>query len=70
MSRKKKPTAPTIRCAVYTRKSCEEGLDLEFNSLDAQRESGESTCSDGGRTGQCRERRLLPAASGTIRSFA
>jgi site-specific DNA recombinase len=31
-----------IRCAVYTRKSSEEGLDQEFNSLDAQREAGES----------------------------
>ena len=30
----------TIRCAVYTRKSNEEGLDLAFNSLDAQREAG------------------------------
>lgn len=31
---------PTIRrCAVYTRKSTEEGLDQEFNSLDAQREA-------------------------------
>lgn len=29
-----------LRCAVYTRKSTEEGLDQEFNSLDAQRESG------------------------------
>jgi site-specific DNA recombinase len=32
-------TRPKIRCAVYTRKSTEEGLDKEFNSLDAQRES-------------------------------
>ena len=31
-----------VRCAIYTRKSSEEGLDLEFNSLDAQRESGEA----------------------------
>ena len=30
----------TIRCAVYTRKSSEEGLDQAFNSLDAQREAG------------------------------
>jgi site-specific DNA recombinase len=30
------------RCAIYTRKSTEEGLDQEFNSLDAQRESGEA----------------------------
>ncbi|QTH21588.1 recombinase family protein [Rhizorhabdus wittichii] len=28
-----------IRCAIYTRKSTEEGLDQEFNSLDAQREA-------------------------------
>jgi hypothetical protein len=34
--------APTVRCAVYTRKSTEEGLDQEFNSLDAQREAGEA----------------------------
>jgi DNA invertase Pin-like site-specific DNA recombinase len=31
-----------MRCAVYTRKSSEEGLAQEFNSLDAQRESGEA----------------------------
>ena len=30
------------RCAIYTRKSTEEGLDMEFNSLDAQREAAES----------------------------
>ena len=30
------------RCAIYTRKSTEEGLDQEFNSLDAQRESAEA----------------------------
>ncbi len=33
---------PLVRCAVYTRKSTEEGLEQEFNSLDAQRESGEA----------------------------
>jgi site-specific DNA recombinase len=31
-----------VRCAVYTRKSTEDGLDQEFNSLDAQREAGEA----------------------------
>jgi site-specific DNA recombinase len=31
-----------VRCAVYTRKSTEEGLDQEFNTLDAQREAGEA----------------------------
>jgi site-specific DNA recombinase len=32
----------TVRCAVYTRKSTEEGLDQEFNSLQAQREAAEA----------------------------
>lgn len=32
----------TIRCAIYTRKSSDEGLDQTFNSLDAQREACES----------------------------
>ena len=35
-------TARAIRCAIYTRKSTEEGLQQEFNSLDAQREAGEA----------------------------
>jgi site-specific DNA recombinase len=48
MGRTAKPQAPathrpesarTIRCAIYTRKSTEDGLEQEFNSLDAQREA-------------------------------
>ena len=35
-------SATAVRCAIYTRKSSEEGLEQEFNSLDAQRESGEN----------------------------
>ncbi len=35
-------TLPLVRCAIYTRKSTEEGLEQEFNSLDAQRESAEA----------------------------
>ena len=31
-----------LRCAIYTRKSTEEGLEQDFNSLDAQREAGEA----------------------------
>jgi DNA invertase Pin-like site-specific DNA recombinase len=39
----KRATAQTgIRCAIYTRKSSEEGLEQDFNSLDAQRESCEA----------------------------
>lgn len=32
----------TIKCAVYTRKSTDEGLEKEFNTLEAQREAGEN----------------------------
>ena len=64
----------TIRCAIYTRKSTEEGLEQQFNSLDAQRESAEAyiasqqhegwTCvptryDDGGFTGGNMERPAL-----------
>ena len=31
-----------VRCAIYTRKSSEEGLEQDFNSLDAQREACEA----------------------------
>ena len=37
----KPPTRP-LRCAIYTRKSTEHGLEQEFNSLDAQREAAEA----------------------------
>ena len=37
-----KSPARKFRCAVYTRKSSEEGLDMAFNSLDAQREACEA----------------------------
>jgi site-specific DNA recombinase len=39
---KPRQSVPLVRCAVYTRKSTEEGLEQEFNSLDAQREAGEA----------------------------
>ncbi|GIW81345.1 MAG: hypothetical protein KatS3mg105_3152 [Gemmatales bacterium] len=45
MKRRKSPAKPvtgTVRCAIYTRKSTDEGLEQEFNSLDAQREAGEA----------------------------
>ena len=35
-------TRKSLRCAIYTRKSSEEGLEQEFNSLDAQREACEA----------------------------
>ncbi|WP_338101533.1 recombinase family protein [Pseudooceanicola onchidii] len=43
MTRQTQPQSPRrLRCAIYTRKSSEEGLDMEFNSLDAQREACEA----------------------------
>ncbi|HWG44027.1 MAG TPA: recombinase family protein [Gemmataceae bacterium] len=73
-AKKAAATLPLVRCAVYTRKSTEEGLEQEFNSLDAQRESTEAfirsqtnegwTClperyDDGGFTGGNMERPAL-----------
>ncbi len=39
---KERAVRKCVRCAIYTRKSTEEGLDQDFNSLDAQRESAEA----------------------------
>ncbi len=36
------PATRALRCAIYTRKSTEEGLQQDFNSLDAQREAAEA----------------------------
>ena len=66
-----KPIVPKPqRCAIYTRKSTEHNLDLEFNSLDAQREACEayikSQAHEGWRLDRRSEReieeRLLPVA--------
>jgi site-specific DNA recombinase len=48
----------TLRCAIYTRKSTEEGLDQEFSSLDAQRESAQAYIRSQAHAGWlcCRER--------------
>jgi hypothetical protein len=40
-----------LRCAVYIRKSSEEGLEMEFNSLDAQREPSSEYFSVNGASG-------------------
>ena len=62
-----------LRCAVYTRKSTEEGLDKEFNTLDAQRDACEAYVASPARRGlgagprPLRRRRLLrrhPGAAG------
>jgi DNA invertase Pin-like site-specific DNA recombinase len=72
-----------IRCAIYTRKSTEEGLEQEFNSLDAQREACEAFIQsqrglgwvvrknrydDGGYSGGTMERPALKALLGDIES--
>jgi hypothetical protein len=48
----------TVRCAIYTRKSSEEGLEQEFNSLQAQREACKAFIN------QPTARRLGPPAEG------
>ncbi len=73
-----KPIMRKLRCAVYTRKSTEEGLDQEFNSLDAQRDACEAYIAsqkaegwclipehydDGGVSGATLERPALQAAA-------
>jgi DNA invertase Pin-like site-specific DNA recombinase len=72
-----------MRCAIYTRKSSEEGLEQDFNSLDAQREACEAFISsqkhegwvilpiqydDGGHSGGTLERPALQRLLGDIRS--
>jgi DNA invertase Pin-like site-specific DNA recombinase len=42
MSPAEAPAPRPVRCAIYTRKSTEEGLSQEFNSLDAQRECSQA----------------------------
>ena len=51
------PSQKLFRCAIYTRKSTEHNLDLEFNSLDAQREACEAYIKSQAHEGW----RLLPA---------
>ncbi len=69
-----RPSSKPVRCAIYTRVSTDQGLDQEFNSLDAQREASEAyiksqahegwTClkqayDDGGYSGGSMERPAL-----------
>src|ERR1700737_1506686 len=73
----------TIRCAIYTRKSSDEGLAQEFNSLDAQREACEAYIvsqrhagwvalanlyDDGGLSGGTMERPALKQLLGDIKA--
>ena len=82
MNRGPTRSGSTLRCAVYTRKSSEEGLEQEFNSLHAQREACEAfiisqrhegwSCllqlyDDGGRSGGNLERPALQLLLADIR---
>jgi site-specific DNA recombinase len=73
--------ASSRRCAIYTRKSSEEGLEQDFNSLQAQREACEAfiksqtgegwrlvktACDDGGLSGGTMERPALQRLLGDI----
>jgi DNA invertase Pin-like site-specific DNA recombinase len=51
------PSKKVFRCAIYTRKSTDHNLDLEFNSLDAQREACQTYIKSQAHEGW----RLLPA---------
>src|SRR6266576_1598097 len=78
-----KPTERKVfRCAIYTRKSTEHNLDLEFNSLDAQREACDayiksqahegwrlvrSRYDDGGLSGASLDRPALQGLLGDVR---
>jgi site-specific DNA recombinase len=76
------PPRTLLRCAIYTRKSTEHNLDLEFNSLDAQREACEAYIKsqahegwrlvrtgydDGGLSGASLDRPALQALLGDVR---
>ena len=61
-----KPSKKLLRCAIYTRKSTEHNLDLEFNSLDAQREACEAYIKSQAHEGW----RLFPAIMTTAHSRA
>jgi hypothetical protein len=50
-----KTVPKSVRCAIYTRKSTEQGLEQDFNSLDAQYEAS--------RAGRCFGQNTMMAAS-------
>src|ERR1700690_1343996 len=77
------PQKVILRCAIYTRKSTEEGLNQEFNTLEAQREAAEAYIrsqlhagwialgkryDDGGYTGANLERPALRQLLGDIKA--
>src|SRR5216683_800146 len=83
MSKAPTRSGGTLRCAIYTRKSSEEGLEQEFNSLHAQREACEAfiksqrhegwSClaqayDDGGLTGATIDRPALQQLLGDIQA--
>jgi site-specific DNA recombinase len=79
---KEKPQKQALRCAIYTRVSTDQGLEQDFNSLDAQREASEAYIKsqahegwrlirdrydDGGFSGGSMERPALERLLATVR---
>jgi hypothetical protein len=64
MTRTPTRSSRTLHCAVYTRKSSEEGLEQEFNSLHAQREACEAFIRSQRHQGRPQELRLLQCLRG------
>ena len=60
----------STRCAIYTRKSSDEGLEQEFNSLDAQREACEAYIVSQRYAGWVAHTRRVPSDRGSGNSRA
>jgi hypothetical protein len=57
------PLGRTVRCAIYTRKSTEEGLEQDYNSLHAQRDACAAyVSSQTGKVGPCFLKSMTTAA--------
>jgi site-specific DNA recombinase len=56
----------TFRCAIYTRKSSDEGLEQDFNSLEAQREACEAYIRSQAHEGSLRRRSWKSFSMGGI----
>jgi hypothetical protein len=59
----------TVRCAIYTRKSSEEGLEQEFNSLQAQRKLARPSSTASGTKAGCACPRLMTTAGSPARRW-
>jgi hypothetical protein len=58
-----------VRCAIYTRKSSEKGLDQEFNSLQAEREACEAFITTSATKAGCACVRVMTTAGSPVRRW-